>query len=345
MKEFDPNDIANVNNNIFGLPYNTEDAKIVIIPVPWDVTVSYGNGTSLAPDNIFKASAQVDLYDDFFPDFWKKGIAMEEVPLQWLERNNELRRIAEDYIDFLANGGDVEKSVEMRNILFKINEASEFLHKWVERQAAGYLNKDKIVAVLGGEHSCPLGLIKALANKYDNFGILHIDAHSDLRNAYEGFTYSHASVMYNVLQIPEVSKLVQIGIRDYCEDELNTINNSNGRVKTYFDRALKESAYEGKLWKTLTENIIDDLPDNIYISFDVDGLDPKYCPNTGTPVPGGMEFEEIMYLLKKIVLEGKKIIGFDICETGYSESTEWDANVAARILYRLSVFTAKSNKL
>src|SRR5690606_13345614 len=121
-----------------------------------------------------------------------------------------------------------------------------------------------------------------------NFGLLQIDAHADLREAYEGFKYSHASIMYNVLnEIPQVQKLVQVGIRDYGDDELTMIRTEKNRVVTFFDRDLKEAEYEGQTWKALCEQIVDELPQNVYISFDIDGLDPKLCPNTGTPVPGG----------------------------------------------------------
>src|SRR5690606_2133030 len=118
--------------------------------------------------------------------------------------------------------------------------------------------------------------------------VLQIDAHADLRRAYEGFQYSHASIMYNILEeIPAVTKLVQVGIRDYCDEEFEAITKSQGRIVTFFDRDLKAGAYQGKTWDQQTDEIIRELPERIYISFDIDGLDPKLCPNTGTPVPGG----------------------------------------------------------
>ena len=194
-----------------------------------------------------------------------------------------------------------------------------------------------MVALLGGDHSTPLGLMQALATKYDNFGILQIDAHADLRDAYEGFEFSHASIMFNALKIPQISKLVQVGIRDYCEAEANLIKNSNGRVVTFFDQAIKEKQYEGASWANVCDEIIKQLPDNVYISFDIDGLDPKLCPHTGTPVAGGFEFAEIVFLIKRVVASGKKIISFDLVEVacGDVENEEWDANVGARMLFKL----------
>ncbi len=177
--------------------------------------------------------------------------------------------------------------------------------------------------------------MKALAEKHGAFGVLQIDAHCDLRIKYEDFTYSHASIMYNALnEIPELVKLVQVGVRDYCEQEWEYICNSNFRVITYFDKNIKERLFEGQLWKTITEEIIQHLPEKVYISFDIDGLDRKLCPNTGTPVPGGFESEEIIYLFKKIKESGRELIGFDLVEIGVGE-TDWDSNVGARILWRL----------
>ena len=181
------------------------------------------------------------------------------------------------------------------------------------------------------------------SKKYKNFGILQIDAHCDLRKAYEGFIYSHASIMYNALEeIPQIQRLVQIGVRDYCEEEWQYISNSNHRIITYFDKEIKERQYEGQTWKKLSEEIISHLPEKVFISFDIDGLDPKLCPNTGTPVQGGFETEQVFYLLKCILQSGRKIIGFDLSETGVSE-TDWDANVSARVLFKLCNLMVASN--
>ncbi|NJN42731.1 MAG: agmatinase family protein, partial [Flammeovirgaceae bacterium] len=216
----------------------------------------------------------------------------------------------------------------------QINEGSKYLNQWVYETSKSLLEKGKLVGLLGGDHSTPNGFIKAIAEKYTRFAILQIDAHADLRNAYEGFVYSHASIMFNALKLPAVSQLVQVGIRDYCNEELDVINNSKGRVKTFFDEDIKESMLKGKTWETICKEIVTRLPDNVYISFDIDGLDPKLCPNTGTPVAGGFEFHEIVLLLKVLAQSGKRIIGFDLNEVSPGDS-EWDANVGARILYQL----------
>ncbi len=187
--------------------------------------------------------------------------------------------------------------------------------------------------MIGGDHSSPLGYLQALATKYSEFGILHIDAHADLRDAYEGFKFSHASIMFNAMKLPQISKLVQVGLRDICHDEVEIINQSNGRVIAYYDPVIKQMLYSGKTWIELCRQIINHLPEYVYISFDVDGLDPKLCPSTGTPVPGGMELEETFCLFRELVKSGRKIIGFDVCEVG---DAEWDGNVGARIVYKLA---------
>ncbi|MEO6902950.1 MAG: agmatinase family protein [Bacteroidia bacterium] len=342
INSFDPNGLGNANNNIYGLPFTTEEAEVVIIPVPWEVTVSYSTGTALGPQAIFEASFQVDLFDPKIKDAWKIGLAMESISDDIASISESNRRKAENYITLLGEGQNPESNPKMNETLLAINAECVKLNKWVKNKALNYLSKNKIIALLGGDHSTPFGLMQALAEKHDSFAILQIDAHADLRNAYEGFEFSHASIMYNALKIPQVSKLVQVGIRDYCEEEYDLIQNSNGRIVTFFDRDIKNQQYEGTSWGNICNKIIETLPHHIYLSFDIDGLDPKLCPNTGTPVAGGFEFEQILLLIEKIVEAGKCIISFDLNEVTPG-GNEWDANVGARLLYRIANLTAKSN--
>jgi agmatinase len=133
----------------------------------------------------------------------------------------------------------------------------------------------------------------------------------DLRIAYEGFTYSHASIMYNALQIPQISKIVQVGIRDFCEQEVAVVQQSKGRVLVNTDADMKTENFAGKTWEQQCDAIIATLPQKVCISFDIDGMHSSYCPNTGTPVPGGFSFEQATYLFNKLAASGKEIIGFD----------------------------------
>jgi len=335
LSHFDPNSVGNPSNNIFGLPFSEEDARLVILPIPWEVTVSYGAGTSRAAEHVYKASKQVDIFDTDGHQGWKQGFFMKPVDKRILLKSDYLRKEAELYIDYISKGDDIQKNKFMCKSLKEINEGSLFLNEWVYDQTRELLNQGKLVGILGGDHSTPMGFMKALAEKHGDFGILQIDAHCDLRKSYEYFTYSHASIMYNALQeIPAIHKLVQVGVRDYCEEEWDLICNSNHRVVTYFDKAIKERQFEGERWKEIVTEIIEHLPEKVYLSFDIDGLDRKFCPNTGTPVPGGLEMEEVLYLVKKISESGRKLIGFDLVEISIGQ-TDWDANVGARILWRL----------
>lgn len=344
LSNFDPNSPGNPNNNIFGLPFSEEDAQLVILPIPWEVTVSCTAGTARSSEHVFKASLQVDLFDADYKDMWKKGIFMRSMDKKILMKSDYLRKEAELYIDYITKGGIVEKNSFMCKSLKDINEGGIFLNDWVYQHTKQLLDKNKLVGLLGGDHSTPLGFFKAIAEKYGDFGMLQIDAHCDLRKSYEGFKYSHASVMYNALtEIPEITKLVQLGVRDFCDEEWEYVCNSNYRIITYLDKDIKERLYEGQTWKHIVDELVHHLPQQVFISFDIDGLDPKLCPNTGTPVQGGFETEQIFYLIKKIRQSGRKIIGFDLNEIGVGEY-EWDSNVGARVLYKLcNVLLASNN--
>lgn len=345
LSHFDPNAASNPNNNIFGLPFTEEDARLIVLPVPWEVTVSYNAGTARAADHIFKASMHVDLFDPDTPDAWRQGFFMRLPDKKILLKSDYLRKEAELYIDYISKGEILEKNFFMCKSLKEINEGSLYLNNWVYEQTKELLNNNKLVALLGGDHSTALGFIKAMADLHGEFGLLQIDAHCDLRESYEYFTYSHASVMYNALtEIPSLTRLVQLGARDYCQEEWEYIQNSNGRVVTYFDKNIKERQYEGESWKQIADEIVHQLPEKVLLSFDVDGLDPKLCPNTGTPVQGGFETEQIFYLLKKLIQSGRRLIGFDLVEIGVGDANEWDANVGAHILWRLSNLLVASNQ-
>jgi len=185
--------------------------------------------------------------------------------------------------------------------------------------------------------------MKAIGEKHGDFGILQIDAHCDLREGYEGFVYSHASIMYNALkEVDQLQKLVQLGIRDYSQGEQEFISRNSPRVRTYFDREIRERQFEGETFRQIVDEIVNELPQKVYISFDIDGLDPKLCPNTGTPVQGGFETEQVFYIFNKILKAKKQIIGFDLSEVSTSENC-WDANVGARVLFKLCNMMVASN--
>ena len=196
---FDPNNIGQKIANIYGLPFDKSNAQIVIVPVPWEVTVSYRAGTAGGPEAILNASFQVDLFDPDVHDAWKIGIALDQADPRLHSLNATLRPRAEQYISMLEEGSTVDQEPAMAALLQEINGGCETMNAIVEAQCEAILDQGKMAAVVGGDHSTPLGLIRALGKHHGDFGILHFDAHADLRDAYEGFKYSHASIMFNVL--------------------------------------------------------------------------------------------------------------------------------------------------
>ncbi len=343
IQNFDPNGVGNTQSGIFGLPFDYQQAQIVILPVPWDVTTSNLSGTAYGPQAIFDYSPQIDLCDPEILDTWKAGIYMENFPSGMLERCQELRTHVDRYIDFLEHGGNAERAPWALEILQKANKACAHTKSIVKESAKRLLKGNKIPIVLGGDHSSPLGLIEALGAQYDAFGILHIDAHFDLRNAYEGFVYSHASIMYRAIKGNSELNLISVGVRDYCKEELDFLNSLGNRGRVFFDVNMKNRLLKGEqTWFEICEEIVSTLPDQVYISFDIDGLQPQLCPDTGTPVPGGFSFEQVSMLLMVLAKSGKKIIGADLCEVSPGNhfpiedpAKQWNANVGARVLYKL----------
>lgn len=332
MTNFNPSGPASAKDGIFGLPYNLKSSKLVLIPVPWEATTSYGGGTSKGPAAILRASHQVDLFDIELGSFYEAGIFMDKIPSQISKWNKTAKTAAQKIIQSRGTVPALKKALK------QVNALSEAVNQYVYEQTKKHLKDNKTVGLVGGDHSTPYGCIKAHLEKFPKMGILHIDAHADLRNAYEGFEHSHASIMYNVIKNLNPEKLVQVGIRDFCKEEHDFILENPKKIKTFFDENLAKEKHSGKSWSKICDDIVNELPDEVYISFDIDGLDPKLCPHTGTPVPGGLEFQEALTLIKALSKSGKKIVGFDLNEVSPGKD-EWDANVGARMLFKLCGWT------
>ncbi|NEQ51389.1 MAG: agmatinase family protein [Leptolyngbya sp. SIO3F4] len=337
ITNFDPGGVGAVNGNLFGFPHDYDHASTVVIGVPWDVTTSYQDGTCQGPEAILRASPQLDFYDFDNPEAWRHGIYMLPIPEWLLAENRRLRPDAIAIIRGAEQGITPEENPDLAAALDRVNQGCRVMSHWVSSQTQEALKQQKKIIIIGGDHSVPLGGLEAMSQEYLSFGILQLDAHGDLRNAYEGFKESHASIMFNAMQLPHVTKLVQVGIRDISHGEMALIKQSKGRIVTYLDTQLKQAAYAGKSWLHQCQEIVKHLPEHVYISCDVDGLDPKLCPHTGTPVPGGLNLNEVYCLWREVLRSGRHIIGCDICETG---NHEWDGNVSARILYKLFSFMA-----
>lgn len=345
MADFNPDGVGIANGNLFGFPVSEKDADLVIIPVPWDATASYGKGTSDGPEAILEASTQLDFYHHKLEDAYKTKVFLQPVNESWKEKNRLLCEQTVEYIAFLENGGQLADETNYSELLETVQKVQNEIRYSIKNQASELFKQGKIVGVLGGEHSTPLGLIEAVDSLGESFGILQIDAHADLRNAYESFEQSHASIMFNALKnCSNLSRLVQVGIRDIAQSEIDIIDQNPSRIFTFFDWDIKANQYEGKSWAEQVEDILHVLPHNIYISFDIDGLSPELCPNTGTPVPGGFRLEEINYLFFRLAESGRKIIAFDLNEVAPGENDDWDANVGARALWNLICAVEKNRR-
>ncbi|MCB0407468.1 MAG: arginase family protein, partial [Bdellovibrionales bacterium] len=277
------------------------------------------------------------LFDLEMGEAWRKGFHWHDVHSKELQHlNDKLKPLAQEVKRQWEEHGELNSHAQQ--LLEEINQGCKKMVWQVYNEAKQLLEKNKTVALVGGDHSSPEGLIQAICDKYNgDVGILHIDAHCDLRQAYQGFEHSHASIMYNVMNYhTPPKKLVQIGIRDFCKEEYDS-SLQHPSIETFWDRGLKTQLLEGKPWSVLVDEIVQHLPQNVYISFDIDGLSPSFCPNTGTPVPGGLDFDQAIYLFKKLRHAGKTIVGFDLNEVAPSETPgdEWDGNVGARLLFQL----------
>jgi agmatinase len=308
-------------SGLFGLDFSEDESLIQILGVPWDLTASYHRGTARTPFDIIKVSHQLDLEDPWLGRGFERGINYT---------------VLEDLaIDQPTDREDVET----------VNLFSAKVNTRVREESYTRLQRGARVGILGGDHSVPLGLISALAEKYDSLSILHIDAHHDLRKAYEEYTYSHASIFHNVMaDVASIKKLVSVGIRDYSSEEVDFARSLGPRHQSFYDADIKSRVLSGTPAAQIIEDIVNSVPEGpVYFSVDIDGLDPTLCPGTGTPVPGGLDFDFFSMLCQKL-LDSKrhKIVGFDLCEVCASEGDrEWNLNVGARVLYKLCCLLAQ----
>lgn len=333
--DFDPDGPA--ADGLFGLPHTPQEAQVHVLQIPFDATTSYRKGAGLAPAAVLAASAQVDLYDVATGRPYEAGICLLPADPAVLELGAE----ATELVDALRSGGAPSAGE-------RVDAIGDELNARTHARAAASLDEGKLVALLGGDHSVPFGAIEACAERHPGMGILHVDAHADLRRAYEGFRWSHASILYNVTErIGGVARLLQVGLRDLCEEETRRIQASEGRIQVVYDHDWARARLEGRSLPELVREAIACLPEAVYVTFDVDGLDPSLCPSTGTPVPGGLRWDEAMLWLEELSRSGRRVVGLDLCEVspgpeGDPEGLGWDAAVGARLLYRLIGYALRS---
>lgn len=331
---------------LFGNPLSFDDSKLVIIPAPWEPTTSYKGGTSNAPSLIRKASHQMDVFHEIYSESYNKGIFLKDTHPEIYPLHQQALKVCEEVQNHLTeeDSNKENSSSKLAEQISYANGLSERFNEIIYNEAKSILNAKKIPALFGGDHSCPYGLMKALSETYKEWSILHIDAHFDLRIAYQGFTHSHASIIYNATQLEYApQKISHVGIRDFSKSEFEFANQHHHF--SFTDKRLKQKEFNGETWNKTCEDILKPLTQNLYISFDIDGLDPQYCPQTGTPVPGGLSYNQAVQLIE---LASKKfnIIGFDLVEVA-SESGDhesWDINVGTRLLFELCMATLAGKK-
>jgi len=333
---------------IYGLDHDPQTASVHVVSVPWEATTSYGRGTARGPEAVIRESVQVDLFDLVLEELGRgrpsplapsgephrAGIVALPVDPAWWSWSAEASRLA---LEVMADdeAGRPRKADDAT--IARIDELTSQLDAAVAAQVTQAEEEGRFVALLGGDHAVAFGSIVARAERYPGLGILQFDAHADLRVAYQGFRGSHASVMHRVLdELPGVSKLVSVGVRDLCREERDAITAAGPRVEAFFDHDRVAHQHAGKPFDAFATRIAESLPREVYITFDIDGLDPRFCPQTGTPVPGGLSFDEAVAIVAAVVASGRRIVGCDLVEVAPGPAGQtWDANVGARLLYKL----------
>lgn len=332
---FDPDASALPGSGLFGLSTSHEDAGVRVLPVPFEATTSYRRGTAHGPAAVEAASHQVDLHDRQTGKPYESGICLLDSSPVVRAWNEEASSLVQRIHDPTAPAAERDSMRE------RVNAIGAELNSFVFESTSACLDQARLPVTLGGDHSVPYGAILACANRHPGMGLLHFDAHADLRESFEGFEWSHASVLHNVLRdAPDLGQVLQVGVRDLGEAEARAIEASEGAIHTVFDDQWARTRIDGLSLRELVRRSLDRLPAQVYVTFDVDGLDPSLCPQTGTPVPGGLGWHEAMLWLEELTNSGRRVVGLDLCEVspgpgGDKAGESWDAVVGARLLYRL----------
>jgi agmatinase len=270
-----------------------ESSKIVLIPVPYDGTSTWGKGADKGPEAFLYASENMELYD--------------------IETDSEVYKQGVFLADPLTENSSPDAMVHSVHAAIKTN-----------------IKRNKFVTLLGGEHSVSIGAIRAFNECFSNLSVLHIDAHADLRKEYNGSKYNHACALY---EANETTNLVQVGIRSMDRLEKTVINTDN----VFFAHDMVADDY----WM---DNAINLLGDTVYITFDLDALDPSIMPSTGTPEPGGLLWYETLEFMKR-VFEEKNVVGFDIVELCPNDKDKSSDFLAAKLYYKMLSYKFKKQDI
>ncbi len=287
------------SRNFLGLEdrYSTYGrSKVVILPIPYEHTVSYGGGTRNGPVAILDASRYVEFYDEETEREIHRDLGIATLPQMAFSRKKDEAALEDIY------------------------------------QAVKKLLRDKkFVVSLGGEHTISQAIIAAHAERYKDLSVLQIDAHSDLRDEYQGSKYSHACIMARVCEFVDPQRIVQVGIRAQCIEEAEFIRHSG--IHTLYAYQIRSGRYT-KIVKGWEDYAIDHLTGHVYVTFDVDGLDPSIMPSTGTPEPDGLFWHETMKLLRKLGMK-KQVVGCDVVEFAPNAGVHHPDLTAARLVSKM----------
>lgn len=260
-----------------------ESAAIAILPVPYDGTSTWIKGADRGPEALLDASYNLEFYDiETESEVYKRGIAT------------------------------LDPVVE--------NSSPEAMSDEVERRVERILDDGKFPVLIGGEHSVSIGAFRAMARRYPNISILQLDAHSDMRDEYEGSPCNHACVMARAKEL--TPNITQVGIRSTAREELHNIDPE----RTFYAHRIAEDSG----WM---ERVSSQLGEEVYITIDLDVLDPSVLPSTGTPEPGGMSYREVISLLRRII-EEHRVVGLDVVELCPNPSAKASDFLAAKLIYQ-----------
>jgi agmatinase len=260
-----------------------ETANVVLIPVPYDGTSTWVKGADKGPAAFLNASENMELYDiETRSEVYKEGVYLADPVTE--------------------------------------NSSPEAMVEAVHKTTKEYIQRNKFVTLFGGEHSISIGSIRAFNECFDNLSVLHIDAHADLRDRYEGSTCNHACAVH---EASKTTNLIQVGIRSMDSTEVKFMDEE----KVFFAHDMAAGDY----WMELA---VDSLTENVFITFDLDAFDPSIMPSTGTPEPGGLLWYETLDFLKQ-VFESKNVVGFDIVELCPNENEKSSDFLAAKLYYKM----------
>lgn len=271
-----------------------ESSKVAIVSAPYEHTVSYGGGAKHGPKGILEASAYVEFYDD--------------------ETNKELC--------FDVGIATVKPLVFGHKVDRKALDV-------IEEQVDVLLEMEKFVVTLGGEHTISTAPIAAHYRKHPDMSILHFDAHSDLRQEYQGSIWSHASFMARVAEFFPTKRITQVGIRAQCIEEAQFIKDK--KINTFYASAIRRGLYSQN-WQ---KSVVDTLAKDVYITFDVDVFDPSIMPSTGTPEPDGLMYSETIDVIRQLVASGRRIVGLDVVELAPVKHVSHPDLTTARLIYKI----------